>query len=167
MKKKEKEDNESVFPGEFFDQTIVKTIRIPKDLFKNVENHAKKQGSNFNDTVITALRSFLGLPTEEAALFIQKLFKWVLKTFKEDNFPENVTHQVFRHIQKDRVILEEYQRLTQKQEDKEIINRKIGKMVKQALGATVVGRSLPLGNGELITTYALLRPGKHENRSDL
>jgi len=53
--------------------------------------------------------------------------------------------------------LEEYQRITGEKKTKETINRKIGKMVKQALNATVIGRSLPLTkDGELISSYALL-----------
>lgn len=144
--------------NELFGLTVVKTVRIPTELCQQVESWAKKTGSNFNDTVITALRAHIGLPSEAGVLFIHRIFDWVVKTYKKSEFPENVTHKAFQHIQNTPELLKEYQQITMQRENKEIINRRIGKMVKQALDAEVVGRSLPLGKEELITTYALLRP---------
>lgn len=164
MRRKQKESKKRFDPeylNELFGLTVVKTVRIPEELFREVENSAKKQGSNFNDTVVTALRRYLGLPSEDGTLFIQKVFNWVVQTYRQDDFPEDVTRQVFQHIQKDPELLVEYHQVTRRREDKETINRKIGKMVKQTLNAEVIGRSLPLPRGEeLITSYALLRPGK-------
>ena len=161
MKKEKRSPKKKFDPdelNELFGLTVVKTVRIPTDLFDEVDTAAKQQGSNFNDTVINALRAFLGKPTEEGVQFIQKLYKWVTKKFAKTNFPENVTHLVFQHIQKTPELLEEYQQILQSHGGRETINRRIGKMVKQSLGATVVGRSLPLSHGDLITSYALLRP---------
>lgn len=145
--------------NELFGLTVVKTVRIPTNLFQDVEAAAKKCGSSFNEAVVTALRAYLGLPSEDGALFIQKLFAWVTQTYRMDDFPENVTHLMFQHIQKEPELFAEYQRITQRREDKETINRKIGKMVKQAMNAVVIGRSLPIRDRDsLITSYALLRP---------
>ena len=144
--------------NELFGLTVVKTVRIPTELFEEVETAAKQQGSNFNDTVINSLRTFLGKPSEEGVQLIQKLYKWVTKKFDKADFPENVTYLVFQHIQETPELWEEYQQIIQAPGGKETINRKIGRMVKQALDATVAGRSLPLPQGELITSYALLRP---------
>ena len=145
--------------NDLFGLTVVKTIRLPTDLWQQVEAKAKKQGSNFNEAAISALRSYLGLPSEQATMFIQKIFIWVRQTYRQDNFPEDVTSQVFKHIQNTPDLLKEYQQITSQQEEKDAVNRKIGKMVKRALNAIVAGRSLPLSKGELIQTYALLRPG--------
>jgi len=148
-----------VAPEESVGATIVKTIRIPTELFEKAEANARQQGSNFNDAVINALRVQVGLPTGEGAQFIQKIYDWVVSKWTDRNFPENVTHLVFRHIAATPALRRQYVEVTTSHEDKEIINRKIGKMVKQALKATVIGRSLPLtGEGELISSYALLRP---------
>ena len=144
--------------NDLFGLTVVKTVRVPTDLYRQVEAQAKKQGSNFNEAVANALRAWLGLPSEHATMFIQKIFIWVKNTFRDGEFPENVTHLVFRHIQNTPELLAEYRRVTARPEERETVNRKIGKMVKQALNAVVAGRSLPLGRGELIQTYAILRP---------
>ncbi len=147
--------------NELFGLTVIKTVRIPTELFEYIERVAQQQGSNFNETVVNSLRSYLGLPSDEGALFIQKLFKWVVSEWSPEDFPENVTQLVFQHIQEDSNFLKEYKKVTQSREQREIINRKIGKMVKQALSATVIGRSLPLtGSNELILSYAILRPTK-------
>lgn len=139
---------------------VIKTIRIPQKLCDAVEKHALNKGSNFNDTVISALYKLLGLPTDEISAFINRLHEYVTHTWTEDNFPENVTHLVFKHLKNDQILFEEYLRITSNDRSlREILHRKIGKMVKQSLNAKVIGRSLPLtGEDELITTYALLRP---------
>lgn len=164
MTGKQKHTKKAFVPDELndlFGLTVVKTVRIPTELFEDVEKAARQQGSNFNDTVINSLRAYLGFPSDEGAVFIQKIYKWVISRWPIDDFPENVTQLVFRHIQETPALFKNYQTATRDREQREIINRKIGKMVKQALNATVIGRSLPItGTNELITSYALLRPTK-------
>lgn len=161
MKKEQVQASVAFDPDEMndlFGLTVVKTVRVPTDLCRQVEAKAKKQGSNFNEAVIGALRAYMGLPSEQATMFIQKIFNWVRQTYQQDDFPEDVTYQVFKHIQNTPDLIMEYQQITSRPEEKDAVNRKIGKMVKRALNAIVAGRSLPLSKGELIQTYALLRP---------
>ena len=135
--------------------SVTKTVRIPGDIIQRMENF----GLPHNDIIVQALREFFNMPPEPSVEFMKKVCKWVEDTFEGKPFEEDVTLKVFRHIQSDKTLFAAYKKLTGTQEAKEVLHRRLGKMVKQALKAEVVGRSLPLDpEKELIKTYALLRP---------
>jgi len=132
---------------------INKTFRIPVDLAQ----HMDELGIPPNDIVIQALRQFFGLPLEESIVFMQQIHAWVVEQFSGQDFDEDVTLKTFRHIKEDNNLFNAYQRIVKMQEEN-TLHRRIGKMVKVALKAEVIGRSLQLDPAkELIKTYALLR----------
>ena len=142
-------------------QLISKTIRFPKELHDALHSEGEKFGATVNDMVVLAVSKFLGMPDQSAYDFFSALREWVVQTYDSNGFPEDVTLQVFHHIRDTPDVLAAYKRFAQTQEEKEVLHRRIGKLVKNALGAAVKGVSAPLDPAEhIIKTYSQLVPRK-------
>jgi hypothetical protein len=144
-----------------------KTVRLPADVLEAATTRAHELGLTFTDVVEMALRDYLGLGGTASFELLQGVRDHLVGLYPDQKgFPPDVTLQVFRHLRQDRKLWRLYRSATRGADgevDKRAIaslHRRIGRGVKVALAAKVVGRSLPLDPlEELITSHALLEPG--------
>lgn len=143
--------------------TVTKTVRLPDPLAEAAEAAALQLGLTFNDIVEVALSSHLQMPANKGHAVLMAVRDHLVETYPiQRGFPQDVTLEVFRHIQSDKHLWSLYQAAVGQDDEaaRDSLHRKIGKAVKAVLGAKVVGRSLPLDPAvELIRSHALLVQG--------
>jgi hypothetical protein len=155
--------------GIHMERSSVRTVRIPLHIAGAVERRAAECSVTFNDIVVRALQRFLRLPRHPRTELMERLSAWVARSFDPADFGEDVTLQVVRHLRANlplRLLYQEAVSDARGRRDgraKAGLHRRIGKMVKNVLGAVVAGRSGPLDpEVELIGSYSLLRPRRRE-----
>lgn len=143
--------------------TQSKTIRLPVDVIQAAERWAEAQGLTFTDAVEIALRDAHGMTQAPTFALLSALRDHVSATYDPAAFPQDVTLRVFHYMRSRPPLWALYQAATDHGADPSAVgsvHRRIGKGVKHALGAQVVGRSLPLDPAEhVIKSHALLAPG--------
>ncbi len=138
---------------------IAKTIRFSEELVALGEMEALKLGLTFNDLIVLSFQSFLNIQSGCQIEFFKNLRDWIITTFDPKNFPEDVTFQTFKHIQNNQELYKIYQSLVMTKSEREVIHRRIGKLVKQTLNAKVKGTSARLDpEKDLIATFSFLKP---------
>lgn len=145
--------------------TILMRVGIEKSLVEEAMVRASYTGLTVTDVVNAALAEAWGKPVVPKVKLLLALSAWVKLTYDPSAFPADVTKQTFLHLLGDETLLALYYAATQDPatgvvvpERRDDLHRAIGAMVKVALNAKVVGRSLPLDPGLLIKTHALLAP---------
>jgi len=127
------------------------------------QQEALQLGLTFNDVVEAAMAAHLDMSGNKIHLVLQAVRDYLVAAYPDRRgFPQDVTLRVFRHIRDDEHMWSLYQAAVGQNDEsvRDSLHRKIGKAVKSVLGATVVGRSLPLDSAvELIRSHALLVAG--------
>lgn len=147
-------------------KTSTKTMRLPESLVTAAESWGEDLGLTFTDVVEHALRRLLGVEEDPAFELVVAVRDRLAARYPDGRgFPQDVTLEVFREIRDDAELRTLYDRAVATGEDRDTtlasLHRRLGRTVKQVLGATVVGRSLPLDPNEvLIQSHALLAPSR-------
>lgn len=144
-----------------------KTIRLPSALVDATEARADEIGLTFSDVVEDALTAHLGLPRNASFEVLEDVRAFLLDRYPQrTGFPRDVTLEVFLHLRDEPDARRRYRSALSggtggsDESLRASLHRRVGKAVKQVLGARVVGRSLPLDPDEvLIQSHALLEPG--------
>ena len=151
-------------------ETTSKLIRLPQELCTLAEEEARRAGLTFTNLVQHALCVVLRQNHADKMIpfihFSRDLADWLHSTYTEAAFPQDVTKKVFEHIQAEPALLARYRALIQT--DGEVdrhfradVHRQIGKMVKRALNAKVIGRSPSMNRDQhLVESYSLLEPAE-------
>jgi hypothetical protein len=150
---------------------ILKSLRLPADLAGAAEQRARERGLTFSDLVEAGLRQQVGWPTNPMFDLIEVITEDLLERFPHKRgFPQDVTLDVFRGVRAEKRLWKLYEAATTAPDGKpsdlakDTLHRRIGKTVKAVLDANVVGRSVELGDDELIKTHALLVPAARSAR---
>jgi hypothetical protein len=119
---------------------------------------------SLNAYVVEVLRGHLTQAAPEIE-WLGLVRDWLLATYSPTEFPQDVTRLVFHHIRDTPALREGYQRLVRNPNGevdagrRADLHKQVGRMVKEALRAEVVGRVVDLDPAEnLVRSHALLRP---------
>lgn len=140
-----------------------RSIRVPHDLDSAILELAESRGSNYNDTALSLIRRGLGLPQPPTEDFIDDVLKRLNAEYPTGtSYPEDVTLRMFRIIATDNDLAAAYAHVTTTngtpdRAKSDTLHRRIGKAVKNALGATPHGRR-KADPDDLIDTFTLLVP---------
>jgi acetylornithine deacetylase/succinyl-diaminopimelate desuccinylase-like protein len=145
---------------------MTKTIRLPVGLVRLAEARAAELGLAFNDIVEKAMTTHFDLPHNPSFDVLEAVRDHLQSQYPDRRgFPQDVTLEVFHHIQADEHLRSLYDAATTDEDGQAVdslrgsLHRRIGRSVKAVLGAKVVGRSLPLDpEKDLISSHALLEP---------
>lgn len=148
--------------------TKLRSVRLPADLSDAIEKASKEEGLSFNAYIVGVLRAHL-LQSSADQEWMESVRDWLLETFNERDFPADVTRRVFSHIRHTPELWAGYQNLVIGEDGRvdsarrAHVHKEVGRMVKQALNAEVIGRVVDLDPEEyLIRSHALLRPRRIE-----
>ena len=144
--------------------TKLRSIRFPADLSEAVEDACRETGLSFNAYVVATLRSHLS-QTAAGLEWLESVRLWLLATYRPAAFPQDVTRLVFHYIRDTPSVRKAYEEMI-RSEDGELdrcrrvdLHKQVGRMVKEALQAEVIGRAVDLDPAEhLIRSHSLLRP---------
>lgn len=145
---------------------VMKSVRLPESLVREIELKAEELGLTFADLVETSLRKEMGMRATSKVELMTGITDWLNVMYpRQEGFPEDVTLLVFRQIQVDEGMISDYDAAirdddgTVDERIKGSLHRQIGQQVRRVLKARVKGRSIELDPGiELIKTHALLVP---------
>lgn len=147
-------------------EQIVKTIRLPRPIVDATETKAAELGLTFADVVEALLRKETQMEPNPKTNMLLKVASLLVELYpNKDDYPRDVTLQVFRAIRADDALLKIYRAAitdpsgSESDNLKATLHRQIGLCVRRVLGAKVIGRSVELDPKiELIKTHALLEP---------
>lgn len=152
---------------------ILRTFRLDPRLVKRVEEHADQLGLSFTDVLETALAREVNLRDgrADAAELLREITAFVGATYSPQSFPEDITRIVFERICGEEALRQLYDAAIVRDDGhvdehkRAELHRRIGRLVKRLLDASVVGRSETLDREEhLIETHALLQPQASANQ---
>lgn len=146
--------------------TKLRSIRFPVDLWDRLAEASQEAGMSPNAYVVDVLRGHLA-QTAATAEWLGSVRAWVLATYSPVTFPQDVTRLVFHHIRDTPTSRRGYETLIRDKAGqvdpvrRADMHKQVGRMVKEALRAEVVGRVVDLDATEnLIRSHALLRPSE-------
>lgn len=146
------------------DEQVTKTIRLPRTCVDRAQEEAADLGLTFSDIAEKALMKYFNLPSNPRTEMLIDIAE-LLRTDYADDFPRDVTLEVFRKIRSTDSLFKTYKAAitdpsgSENDDLKATLHRQIGLCVRRVLGAKVIGRSVELDpNIELIKTHALLEP---------
>ena len=143
--------------------TTIKSLRLPNALIARANERAETLGLSFTDVVVDALSSTLGAEREPRTALLIEVANLLSSAFAE-NFPPDVTRQVFLEIQNNTTLLSLYKSAIKNERGEETettrssVHRMVGKVIKRVLHCEVTGRAICPDPEELIGSYALLAP---------
>jgi hypothetical protein len=146
--------------------TRLRSIRFPADLWEHLAAASREAGMSVNAYVVDVLRGRLAQTAPESE-WLGLVRDWLLATHSPTEFPQDVTRLAFHHIRDTPALREGYERLVRDAAGevdpyrRADLHKQVGRMVKEALRADVVGRVVDLDPAEnLIRSHALLRPAQ-------
>jgi hypothetical protein len=144
--------------------SILRSIRFPADLWERLTETSDEAGMSLNAYVVEVLRGHLSQTAAESE-WLGCLRAWLLATYSPEDFPQDVTRLVFRHILDTPDLRDCYEALLRSSDGlvdaarRTDLHKQVGRMVKAAMRAEVTGRVVDLDPAEnLIRSHALLRP---------
>lgn len=142
--------------------TIVKTIRIPEEWEKKLEAESRRLGLSFNKLVTVALASRYGLGGGALPDLLVEVATLLRQSHGNGQpFSHDVTMTIFQRIKTSPRLAARYQEAIDAR-GAGVVNRAIGRCVRNTLDAEVYGRATLPNNDGLsnipIKSYSLLRP---------
>lgn len=142
----------------------MKSVRLPADLATEAERLARELGLTFSDLVEAGLRRQIGWRPNSTVELLAACAESLRDRYPQGrSFPQDVTRELFREVQTVKRLRGLYDAAVAGPDGKisealrDVLHRRVGKMVKAVLDAEVIGRSLAINAaGELIKTHALL-----------
>lgn len=145
---------------------VTMNYKVTREVADALNARAQELGVDVTDVIAEAIARYLGLPSVAKFELILALASFVEATFDPANFPVDVTLRVFQHVQADPRLRSLYDAAvtgsdgTVDKDQRAVVHRAIGRMVRRRLNADVAGRSNQLDPAvHLIETHALLVPG--------
>jgi hypothetical protein len=145
---------------------MAKLIRFPGDVEKKLERAAVARGVSENSLVVLAVCAYLDLGERSSSMesFIASIAESVELEYGTSSFPDDVIRRQFEKIRDDTKQRGQYEALIMRsgridKHARQRVHQQIGRAVKRALRADVVGRLGPFNpETELIRSCAKLRP---------
>lgn len=144
-----------------------RSVKFDEELKNRIETAASRLGLTPSDIIILALRRYFDMKVDKATNVCQAVASYVESQIDPFNFPRDVTRSVFLWIRDDKKMMDMYREAVDdgngNVDEKKVwnLNKRIGKLVKQVLKASVDGRTAtPLPEDELIKGHTFLVPGQ-------